>query len=623
IVGESGSGKTMTALALTRLLPRRAVVTADEISIAGRDLSGVTDREFARDFCSDRVAIIFQDPMSSLNPVYSIGRQLIETMQMRRHATLEQARGRALFLLDRVGIPQAESRLNQFPHQLSGGQRQRVMIAMALMNAPELIIADEPTTALDVTVQAEILHLLNDLRREFGMTMILITHDLGVVSRTTDKIAVMYAGEIIEVGSCTQVLGNPRHPYTRGLLNCVPGLHVSDDRLGAIPGMVPSLVGYIAGCAFSNRCDHAIDACRVASPPVQVTDTGHLSRCIFSEIPMKTDLTAPPRAPADTQAYGDSEGSPSVLAAEDVSIAFQVRRGLFRSPHRLQAVDGVTLEIRRGETLALVGESGCGKSTLASLLLGQQPPHRGRILLNSEPIESIDPLKRAKMIQPIFQDPYSSLNPRRPIGEIIRRPLDIHGIGDPKARRHAVERTMEVVGLPKRLYHSYPSQISGGQRQRIAIARAIIMEPELVICDEPTSALDVSVQSQILNLLLDLRDQLGLTYLVITHDIGVVNNIADRVAVMYLGQIVEQGTKKQILSAPRHPYTQMLLESVLTLDSTAGLPARKQSGIAPNPLDMPTGCRFHPRCPQALSACAETPPPYRTSGGSDLRCVLD
>jgi len=620
VVGESGSGKTMTALALARLLPRRAIVRADRISLAGHDLLAMDDREFARDFCSKRIAVVFQDPMSSLNPVYPIGRQLTEAMLLRGDASPEQARERAVFLLDRVGIADPESRLHQYPHQLSGGQRQRVMIAMALMNAPELIIADEPTTALDVTVQAEILRLLDDLRREFGMSMILITHDLGVVSRTVDKIAVMYAGEIVEAGPCRDVLARPEHPYTQGLLQCVPTMHDVATRLGTIPGIVPSLVGDIAGCAFANRCDHATGRCKEEAPPVQRAEGSRWYRCVLSPPPSVAPLLgSDAKVSFPTAAPGPDT---PVLAAEDVRIAFKVRRGLFRPTEMLRAVDGVTLEIRRGETLALVGESGCGKSTVASMLLGQQQPDAGRILLNGEPVESIDPFIRARQVQPVFQDPYASLNPRRSIGEIIRRPLDVHGIGDAEARRMKVERTMDLVGLPKRLIHSYPSQISGGQRQRVAIARALVIEPALVICDEPTSALDVSVQSQILNLLLDLRDEVGMTYLIITHDLSVVEYMASRVAVMYLGQIVEQGPAAQVLGAPRHPYTQMLLESILMPDSDTGLPARHYGGMAPNPLQMPPGCRFHPRCPYAEDACVASAPPLRRVDGVEYRCIL-
>jgi len=621
IVGESGSGKTMSVLALARLLPPRTVVRADRISLAGHDLLAVGDGEFARDFCSKRIAVIFQDPMSSLNPVYTIGRQLTEVMTLHGGASPAQARERAIFLLDRVGIPDPEGRLRQYPHQLSGGQRQRVMIAMALMNSPEMIIADEPTTALDVTVQAEILRLLDDLRREFGMSLILITHDLGVVSRTVDKIAVMYAGEIVEAGACREVLETPKHPYTQGLLQCVPTMHGVRTRLGSIPGIVPSLVGDIAGCAFANRCEHATERCREETPPVQHAEGAGWYRCVMSPPPSVT------RAPGSEQRLflptaASDPGAP-VLAAEDVRIAFKVRRGLFQPMEMLRAVDGVTLQIQRGETLALVGESGCGKSTLASMLLGQQQPDAGRILLNGQPVESIDPFVRARLVQPIFQDPYASLNPRRSIGEIIRRPLDVHGIDDPEARRKKVERTMDLVGLPARLIHSYPSQISGGQRQRVAIARALVIEPALVICDEPTSALDVSVQSQILNLLLDLRDEVGMTYLIITHDLSVVEYMASRIAVMYLGQIVEQGPTAQILGTPRHPYTQMLLESVLLPDATVGLPARSLGGISPNPLQMPGGCRFHPRCPHAVDACVSSPPPLRQIDGIEYRCILE
>ncbi len=620
IVGESGSGKSMAMLGLMRLLPRRARSRANRLTLGGVDLLGVSDAGFARNFCGDKIAMIFQDPMSSLNPVYTIGRQLTETMLIGGRGNQEEATDRTLALLERVGIPEPDSCTGQYPHQLSGGQRQRVMIAMALMNTPELIIADEPTTALDVTVQAQILRLLAELRAELGMAMVLITHDLGVVSRTVDKIAVVYGGEIVETGSCNDILSAPRHPYTQGLLNCMPDIGAPDARLGAIPGIVPSLIGDIKGCSFANRCTHAEDACRTDAPPVQQLGPGKYYRCILTSD--KTENAARNNFETKPAKIAGGESEQPAIQAENVSYAYQVRRGLFQPQRTLQAVDGVSLDIRRGETLALVGESGCGKSTLAAMLLGQRTPDTGTILLDGQPVRAVGALSRARRMQPIFQDPYGSLNPRRGIGEIIRRPLDIHEIDTPANRQLLVEETMAMVGLALRLFHSYPSQISGGQRQRVAIARAIIMKPDLLICDEPTSALDVSVQSQILNLLLDLRDELGLTFLIITHDIGVVDYMANRVAVMYLGQIVELGDKEQVLRAPKHPYTRLLLASVLTLDANAGLPPPEHGSGISNPLDMPPGCRFHPRCPHVTEQCISEPPPVRTFDGAEVRCIL-
>ena len=621
IVGESGSGKSMTALALMGLLPHNASRRADALRLGSHDLLRMADAQIAQEVSGHRMAMIFQEPMTSLNPVYTIGRQLTETMLLHGTANQAEAVERAVFLLDKVGIPAAASRLGQYPHQLSGGQRQRVMIAMALMNEPELIIADEPTTALDVTIQAQILRLLADLQREFGMAMILITHDLGIVSRTVDKVAVMYAGELVETGTVHEVLENPQHPYTRGLLDCIPGAARDlDHRLGAIPGLVPSMIGETRGCAFANRCTRSDANCRTTAPQLKAAGAaGHDFRCI---LPANWESRHTDRHTGALRgkAWGIVQDDPAaILSARDVTCTFQVHKSIFSRPRMLQAVDGVSIELARGEILALVGESGCGKSTLAKILLGLQPPTSGTVLLDGKPIADSRLLERTRRIQPVFQDPYSSLNPRRTIGQTIMRPLDIHGIGTSAERQRKVEEIMELVRLPVRLFHSYPNQISGGQRQRVAIARAIITRPAMLICDEPTSALDVSVQSQILNLLLDLRDELGLTYMIITHDLSVVKYMATRVAVMYLGQIVETGTKDDIFHAPRHPYTQALLRSLLTMKPGARVPDPRMGSGFPNPLDMPSGCRFHPRCPDAEARCSSEAP---LLGADHVRCLV-
>ncbi|MEQ9637514.1 MAG: ABC transporter ATP-binding protein [Devosia marina] len=620
IVGESGSGKSMTALALMRLLPRNAQVKAKAITLCGDLLGTMSDRRFANEVAGQKVSMIFQEPMTSLNPVYSIGRQMTEAATRIGRLSQAAARDRAIELLAKVGIPDPAGRLQQFPHQLSGGQRQRVMIAMALMNEPDLIIADEPTTALDVTVQAQIMDLLADLRREFGMAMILITHDLAVVASTVDKVAVMYGGEIVEQGSCEEVLHHPLHPYTRGLLASAPKISDVPRRLGAIPGIVPSLIGDVTYCVFASRCPQARAECRSQRPPLRELGARNYA-CVLTP---EEVAALPPAQPQIEMPPLKAAPDAVLMQARGIEKAFDIKRSIFARTRQLHALEDVSIDIRRGETFALVGESGSGKTTLAKILLGLNPATNGQVLLEGEPIAAMDRLKRARLMQPIFQDPYSSLNPRHTIARLIGRPLEIHGIGDAHSREAAVVEVMERVGLPSRVMHNYPNQMSGGQRQRVAIARALVMKPALLVCDEPTSALDVSVQAQILNLLSDLQRDLGLTYLLITHDIGVVHQVASRIAVMYLGQIVELGDAADVLSAPRHPYTQLLLSSVPELDGVSK-PRRPGSAVVSNPLDLPPGCRFSERCAYVVDACRAQMPELRPAhaGPQLTRCIRD
>ncbi|CAM4084850.1 ABC transporter domain-containing protein [Bordetella tumbae] len=573
IVGESGSGKSMTALALMRLLPDGAELRARSIRYREDDLTALSDARFAATVAGRRIAMIFQEPMTSLNPVYTIERQMTELM-VRDGSSPSQARERALYLLDRVKVPDPVQRLRSYPHQLSGGQRQRVMIAMALMTEPQLLIADEPTTALDVTVQAQILDLLAELRQDLGMAMILITHDLAVVANAVDRVMVMYGGQPLESGPTRAVLSDPRHPYTRGLLGCTPGKGARGARLNAIPGIVPSLIGPQQGCIFAPRCAYASASCRVADiVPAKRQDDGWY-RCLHPrglDAPQDDRSTASTssRLPNDERLTSSpvSAAEPTyVLAAQDVVRTFSQRKGLFGQPFTVRAVDHASLVVGRGETLAVVGESGSGKSTLARILLGLDEPDQGRIMLGGHEIGTLSPQARARLVQPVFQDPYSSLNPRRSVGDIVARPLALHGEIGAAQRRTEVIRILERVGLPQRVINSFPGQLSGGQRQRVAIARALILRPQLLLCDEPTSALDVSVQAQILNLLQDLQEEFGLSMLFITHDIGVVRQIADRVVVMRAGRIVEEGAAGTVLTRPSHEYTSLLLDSVPSLE---------------------------------------------------------
>jgi len=592
IVGESGSGKSMTALALMRLLPDHAELRARAIRYQDDDLQALSDKSFATTIAGRRIAMIFQEPMTSLNPVYTIERQMTELM-VRDGTSLSQARERALYLLNRVKVPDPAQRLRSYPHQLSGGQRQRVMIAMALMTEPELLIADEPTTALDVTVQAQIVDLLAELRQDLGMAMILITHDLAVVASAVDRVMVMYGGQPLELGTTRTVLSDPRHPYTRGLLGCAPGKGARGERLNAIPGIVPSLIGPQQGCVFAPRCVNASSQCRVDDISSTPRDGDGWYRCLHPQsnrfrmasadnaaepvgiAAAATGASAMRSIPPDIydsekeKCSPDYEGvteSTHVLVASNVVRTFSQRKGLFGTPYTVRAVDHASLSVGRGETLAVVGESGSGKSTLARILLGLDEPDQGCVVLGGMEIGTMSPQARARLVQPVFQDPYSSLNPRRSVGDIIARPLVLHGAVSPAERRARVTRILERVGLPQRVINSFPGQMSGGQRQRVAIARALILRPQLLLCDEPTSALDVSVQAQILNLLQDLQEEFGLSMLFITHDIGVVRQIADRVVVMQGGRIVEEGAASQVLVQPAHEYTAQLLDSVPSLE---------------------------------------------------------
>ena len=571
IVGESGSGKSMTALSLMRLLPRTARLEAERIRLTGEDLAAISDAKFDARIAGQHMGMIFQEPMTSLNPVYSIGRQLTEGPVRAGLMSPAQARTRAVEMLGRVRLPDPKGRMSHYPHQLSGGQRQRVMIAMALMTRPDLLLADEPTTALDVTVQAQILDLLRDLQRDLGMAMILITHDLAVVADTVDDVAVMYRGEIVEAGPVADVLRAPCHPYTRALLGAAPLAFGARRRLGAIPGQIAPVYGRLDACVFAPRCPAVHDACHHARPPAR---PGPASGQSYSCLLAPDEVAKMVAVPSDPMPDSAAPGAPEIEAT-DVTRVFETRPGLMRAKRSIAAVDGVSLTVRRGETFALVGESGSGKTTLSRILLGLDDPTSGSVRIAGRALTDLPRRERGRLVQPVFQDPYSSLNPRRTIGSIIARPLVIHDIGDAASRAERVREVMGQVGLPAAFVHNYPSQLSGGQRQRVAIARALVTEPRILVCDEPTSALDVSVQAQILNLLTDLKTRLGLTLFLVTHDIAVVHQMADRVAVMKDGHIVEHDTADNVLHAPKDPYTRALLAAVprLSPDAAAAAPA--------------------------------------------------
>ena len=609
LLGESGCGKSATALSLLRLLPAAGRILGGEVCFDGRDLLQLPEAEM-RSVRGSGMAMIFQEPATSLNPVLTNGRQISEVLE--RHLGLRgaAARERALELLSAVGIADAARRLDEYPFQLSGGMKQRVMIAIALAANPRLLIADEPTTALDVTIQAQILDLLRRLQAERGMGMLLITHDLGVVAQMAQRVGVMYAGQIVEEAPRDAFFRSPRHPYTQKLFAALPDPARRGGRLETIAGQVPALSAMPGGCRFAERCPHAWSRCREEVPVWHEAGEGHRVRCHLLAEPeravvsiLKSDAVAPVVAPPST----------SLLAVKDLRVHFPIRRGVLqRVVGQVKAVDGVTLDLVRGRTLALVGESGCGKTTVGKAILQLIRPSDGQVALEGRELTVLSrgelrPLRRR--MQMIFQDPFSSLNPRLSVGEIIGEGMSALGVS-PQAggRAEAIAALLRQVGLNAAAGERYPHEFSGGQRQRIAIARALAVQPELIVCDEPTSALDVSVQAQILNLLKALQDDLGLAYLFITHNFAVVDYLAQDVAVMYLGRIVERGSVDEVLRSPRHPYTKALLSAVPSPRLDAQPDFVRLAGETPSPAKPPSGCHFHPRCPQASEKCRESYP---------------
>jgi peptide/nickel transport system ATP-binding protein len=632
LLGESGCGKSATALALMRLLPAAGRVLGGEVRLGERELLGLPEAEM-RAVRGGGMAMIFQEPATSLNPVMTTGRQIGEVLAQHAGLQGEAARARAGKLLAAVGISDPERRLNEYPFQLSGGMKQRVMIAMALAGNPALLVADEPTTALDVTIQAQILDLLQDLQAERDMGMLLITHDLGVVARMAHRVGVMYAGELVEEAPRAEFFATPRHPYTQALFAALPDLSQRGARLATIPGQVPSLSAMPTGCRFAPRCPHVMARCREASPDWCELAPGHRVRCFWAQeqVVEVASAVAVPRAPAATAvaAIAAADQPAPLVEVADLQVHFPIRRGILqRTVGYVRAVDGVSLTLSRGRTLALVGESGCGKTTVGKALLQLIKPTGGSVLLEGREIAGLSradmrPLRRR--LQMIFQDPFASLNPRMRVGEIIAEGMQALATAEGGALAEAVTAMLAQVGLDAEAVGRYPHEFSGGQRQRIAIARALAVQPEILICDEPTSALDVSVQAQILNLLAELQSSLGLAYLFITHNFAVVEHLAHEVAVMYLGRIVEHGTVEEVLRDPQHPYTRALLSAVPSPRPAAagGGSIIRLPGETPSPAKPPAGCHFHPRCIHAMPICREAyPDETRLSPTRVVRCHL-
>jgi peptide/nickel transport system ATP-binding protein len=630
LLGESGCGKSMTALSLLRLLPPSGRITKGTARLAGTDLLRLTEGEM-RAVRGGRMAMIFQEPQTSLNPVMTVGEQIAEAVRIHEGGSRDETPARVLELMRAVGIPDPARRVDEYPHQFSGGMKQRIMVAIALAGDPQLLIADEPTTALDVTIQAQVLRLLKDLQAKTGMAVLLITHDLGVVAETADRLAVMYAGRIVETATTDAFFAQPAHPYSRQLMESLPSADKRSTRLAVIPGRVPRLDQAFRGCRFADRCYAVMPRCHDEEPPWHDVNSAHGVRChLWSEGEVQPAGLS--RAPHDQSAGTDGAREPGrvgepLLAARDLKVHFPIHGGVFRRVvGHVRAVDGLTFDLRAGRTLALVGESGCGKTTAGKGILQLTTPTGGSIRYRGQELRGLSHRRMRpfrKDLQIIFQDPYASMNPRMLVGDLIGEGLQALGIERTRAGRiQRVAELLDLVGLDADAVDRYPHEFSGGQRQRICIARALAVEPKLIVCDEPTSALDVSVQAQILNLLKDLQDRLGLAYLFITHDISVVAYLAHDVAVMYLGRIVEHGRVDEILDDPRHPYTRALLSAVPVIDPEKRRSVIRLDGDMPSPSEPPSGCYFHPRCPDALETCAlDYPEETRLSESRSVHCV--
>ncbi|MBL1090799.1 MULTISPECIES: dipeptide ABC transporter ATP-binding protein [Streptomyces] len=618
LVGESGCGKTLTARAVLGLLPAGGRITGGRILFHGTDLTAAPE-PVLQAVRGHTIGMVFQDPLTSLNPTMTIGAQVAEPLRLHTPLTRAQARAKAEEMLGLVGLPRPAERMAHYPHQLSGGMRQRVAIAMALVCEPDLLIADEPTTALDVTTQHQILELVDELRTRLGMALILVTHDLGVIARRVDRVAVMYAGRIAERAPVRPLFATPRHRYTQALLAALPERAPDPARpLATVPGLPPVLTTRPTGCRFAPRCGFATDLCRTAEPELSDGPDGgrpadraaHAFACFHPAGPAPgADPVAALRPPAPTAAPPRTDAP--LLRLTDLAKSYPLHGGPFarrRGAAEISAVAGISLTVRRGETFGIVGESGCGKSTLGRLAVGLEAPTTGTVEVAGRDLATLrgrELRAHRREVQLMFQDSAAAMDPRMRVGAVLTEPLVIQGIGDRAARQRRIAGLLDDVGLPRGAVDRYPHEFSGGQRQRLGLARALALAPSLVVADEPVSALDVSVQAQILNLMRALQRDKGLSYLFISHDLAVVRHVADRVGVMYLGTLVETGPAEAVFDRPLHPYTRGLLDTVRPPDPAS----RPLDGETPSAAAPPSGCRFRTRCVLATHRCATEPPP--------------
>ncbi len=627
LVGESGSGKTTLALGAMGYLAANGHILGGRVSLHGRTISGLPAKEMYR-IWGRQIAMVYQNPATAMNPSLTIGRQLAETARIHQQITRAEAATKAIRMLAKVAMPEPEAVAGRYPHQLSGGMLQRCVIAMGLINNPALLILDEPTTALDVTTQAVVLDLVADLKQEFESAILYITHDLAVVAKICDRIGVMYAGQLMEVGDTRSLFKNPLHPYTLSLLGCVPHFEPGEKKrsLVSIPGMIPRLDELPPGCIFAPRCRFVQDRCRIDRPILEPARPGHQTACLrWRELPGEAE------AAGDLRSARHPAGAPLLLEIKALNKHFSASQAFFavrrRNKKKIRAVNGVSLGVGKGTILGIVGESGCGKTTLVRTIIGLLAPTSGQLTMENQqlgPLTTDRPRGILKKVQMVFQNPDASLNPRRTVAEAIERPMALLQGLDRNQLADRSRELMKAVNLPVSYYHRFPGELSGGEKQRVAIARAFAADPALILLDEPLSALDVSVQASLINLLFELQQKSAATYLFISHDLAAVQHISDWIAVMYLGRIVEWGRTDEVFAPPYHPYTEALLSSIPVADPDVEQQNIRLEGSVPGAMDIPPGCSFHTRCPRKVGPICETAmPPWRESPGkSRISCHI-